>query len=190
MTTYTVTVVDAGSGNKYNIDGVAQATVYLDTSGSFTFDQSAGSNDGHPLQLSTTSDGTHNSGTRYDTGVVYKGDGATVSATDYVNNFDTYTTRSVTITTSASTPNLFYYCFYHSGMGGSVSVSDANSWSRHAWGHGFWGNQASAGLTTTSVSATTALGTPSVDATIGTGWGRDAWSSLAWGVSFTVELDS
>ena len=45
MTTYTVTVVDAGSGNKYNIDGVAQATVYLDTSGSFTFDQSAGSND-------------------------------------------------------------------------------------------------------------------------------------------------
>ena len=190
MTTYTVTVVDAGSGNKYNIDGVAQATVYLDTSGSFTFDQSASSNDGHPLQLSTTSDGTHNSGTRYDTGVVYKGDGATVSATDYVNNFDTYTTRSVTITTSASTPNLFYYCFYHSGMGGSVSVSDANSWSRHAWGHGFWGNQASAGLTTTSVSATTALGTPSVDATIGTGWGRDAWSSLAWGVSFTVELDS
>lgn len=55
MTTYTVTVVSTGSGNKYFINGVQQDTVYLDTNGSFVFDQSAGSNDGHPLQLSTTS---------------------------------------------------------------------------------------------------------------------------------------
>ena len=190
MTTYTVTVVDTGSGNKYYINGVQQATVYLDSSGSFTFDQSASSNDGHPLLLSATSDGTHNSGSQYTTGVVYTGDGSSVSFTDYINNFDSYTTRSITITTSGSTPNLFYYCNYHPGMGGSAPVSDANAWSRHAWGHGFWGNQASAGLTTTSVSSTTALGSVTVDATIGTGWGRDSWSSRAWGVAFTTQLDS
>jgi len=190
MTTYTVTVVSTGSGNKYYIDGVQQATVYLDNSGSFTFNQNDASNDGHPFQFSQTSDGTHNGGTRYDTGVVYKGDGATVSASDYVTNFNSYTTRSVTITTSASTPNLYYYCFYHSGMGGYAPVSDANAWSSGSWNHGFWGNQASAGLTTTSVSSTTALGSVTVDASIGTGWGRDAWSSLAWGVSHSVELES
>ncbi len=190
MTTYTVTVVSTGGGNKYFINGVQQATVYLDDSGSFTFDQSAASNDGHPLLLSSTSDGSHNSGSRYDTGVVYTGDGSNVSVTDYINNFDSYSSRSITITTSGSTPNLFYYCNYHSGMGGSAPVSDADAWSRQAWGHGQWGNQSSIVQTTTSLSSTTSLGTVAVDATIGSGWGRDSWSSRAWGVAFTTELDS
>ena len=55
----------------------------------------------------------HSGGTRYDTGVVYTGDGSTVSASDYISNFNTYTTRSVTINPTASTPNLFYYCAVH-----------------------------------------------------------------------------
>ena len=190
MTTYTVTVVSTGSGNKYFINGVQQDTVYLDTNGSFVFDQSAGSNDGHPLQLSTTSGGTHSGGTRYDTGVVYTGDGSSVSASDYVSNFNTYTTRSVTITTTASTPNLFYYCANHPAMGGSAPVSDRNSWGRQAWGHGQWGDQAEIDVTLGSLTASTAVSSVSIEATIGSGWGRDAWSSLAWGVAFSTELGS
>ena len=190
MTTYTVTVVSTGSGNKYFINGVQQDTVYLDTKGSFVFDQSAGSNDGHPLQLSTTSGGTHSGGTRYDTGVVYTGDGSTVSASDFISNFNTYTTRSVTITTTASTPNLFYYCSNHPAMGGSAPVSDRNSWGRQAWGHGQWGDQAEIDVTLGSLTASTAVSSVSIEATIGSGWGRDAWSSLAWGVAFSTELGS
>ena len=190
MTTYTVTVVSTGSGNKYFINGVQQDTVYLDTNGSFVFDQSAGSNDGHPLQLSTTSGGTHSGGTRYDTGVVYTGDGSTVSASDYISNFNTYTTRSVTISPTASTPNLFYYCAIHPAMGGSAPVSDRNSWGRQAWGHGQWGDQAEIDLTLGSLTASTAVSSVTVEATIGSGWGRDAWSSLAWGVAFSTELGS
>ena len=190
MTTYTVTVVSTGSGNKYFINGVQQDTVYLDTNGSFVFDQSDGSNDGHPLQLSTTSGGTHSGGTRYDTGVVYTGDGSTVSASDYISNFNTYTTRSVTITTTASTPNLFYYCYHHPAMGGSAPVSDRNSWGRQAWGHGQWGDQADVDITLDSLTASTAVSSLTVEATIGLGWGRDAWSSLAWGVAFSTELGS
>ena len=190
MTTYTVTVVSTGGGNKYFINGVQQDTVYLDTNGSFVFDQSAGSNDGHPLQLSTTSGGTHSGGTRYDTGVVYTGDGSTVSASDYISNFNTYTTRSVTISPTASTPNLFYYCAIHPAMGGSAPVSDRNSWGRQAWGNGQWGDQADIDETLGSLTASTAVSSATVEATIGSGWGRDAWSSLAWGVSHSAELES
>ena len=120
MTTFTVTVVSTGGGNKYFIDGVQQASVSLIANNSFTFNQDASSNDVHPLLLSTTSDGTHNSGSRYDTNVTYTGDGSTVSASDYIANFDSYSTRSITISVALTTPNLFYYCNYHSGMGGSA----------------------------------------------------------------------
>ena len=161
MTTFTVTVVSTGGGNKYFIDGVQQASVSLIANNSFTFNQDASSNDGHPLLLSTTSDGTHNSGSRYDTNVVYTGDGSTVSASDYINNFNSYSTRSITITVALTTPNLFYYCNYHSGMGGSASFSNPlQGWGRQAWNDGTWGGPVPVSLT--GLSTTAALGTESV----------------------------
>ena len=39
MTTFTVTVVNPGSGNKYYIDGVQQASVSLIANNTFTFNQ-------------------------------------------------------------------------------------------------------------------------------------------------------
>ena len=161
MTTFTVTVVSTGGGNKYFIDGVQQASVSLIANNSFTFNQDASSNDGHPLLLSTTSDGTHNSGSRYDTNVVYTGDGSTVSASDYISNFNSYSTRSITISVALTTPNLFYYCNYHSGMGGSAAFSNPlQGWGRQAWNDGTWGGPVPVSLT--GLSTTAALGTESV----------------------------
>ena len=163
MTTFTVTVVNPGSGNKYYIDGVQQASVSLIANNTFTFNQDSATNDGHPLQLSETSDGTHNSGTRYGTNVTYEGDGSTVSAADYVTNFDSYTTRSVIISVALTTPNLFYYCYYHPGMGGSAAFSNPlQGWGRQAWNDGSWG--APAPVSVTGLSSSFTLGTESVEA--------------------------
>ena len=103
--TFTVTVVSTGSGNKYFIDGVQQATVELAEGGVYKFDQSDSSNYTHPLRFSTTSDGTHNSGSEYTTGVTTSGTPGSSGA---------YTQISV----ATSAPTLYYYCSAHPGMGG------------------------------------------------------------------------
>ena len=102
--TFTVTVANPGSGNKYYIDGVLQATLTLSEGQTYVFNWSAATS--HPLRFSTTSDGTHGGGSEYTTGVV-KDDSA-------------YTT---TITVAASAPTLYYYCQYHSGMGGQLNTT-------------------------------------------------------------------
>ena len=104
-TTYTVTFVSTGSGNKYVIDGTQQATLSLTRGNTYIFDWSGATS--HPLRFSTTSDGTHNSGSEYTTGVT-KDDGA----------------YKTTIVVSGDAPdNLYYYCQVHSGMGGAINVS-------------------------------------------------------------------
>ncbi len=102
--TFTVTVANPGSGNRYYIDGVLQATLTLSEGQTYVFNWSAATS--HPLRFSTTSDGTHGGGSEYTTGVV-KDDSA-------------YTT---TITVAASAPTLYYYCQYHSGMGGQINTT-------------------------------------------------------------------
>ena len=63
--TFTVTVANPGSGNKYYIDGVLQDTVNLAEGYTYVFNYPSA----HPFKFSTTSDGTHNSGSEYTTGV-------------------------------------------------------------------------------------------------------------------------
>ena len=60
--TFTVTVQSYYGANKYYIDGSRQATVTLSEGSTYRFDQSDSSNSGHPLRLSTTSNGTHAGG--------------------------------------------------------------------------------------------------------------------------------
>ena len=100
---FTVTVANPGSGNKYYIDGTLTPTLTLTEGSTFFFDWTAAS--GHPLRFSTTSDGTHGGGSEYTTGV-------TVDMSGY----------TTTITVASGAPTLYYYCQYHSGMGGQANT--------------------------------------------------------------------
>jgi hypothetical protein len=167
-TTFTVTVVSTGGGNKYFIDGVQQATVNLAANATYRFDQSDSSNGtgvGHPLLLSTTSDGTHSGGSVYNTGVTTNGTPGSPGA---------YTE----IVVAADAPNLYYFCQYHPGMGGSAPVTD-DSWGALAWNVNSWGNQDEAIVSLTGLSATSSVGTP--EAFNETGWGADGWGAEGWG---------
>lgn len=106
----TVTVVSTASGNKYVIGGVQQVTLVLAREQTYVFDVSNSSVSGHPLQFSTTSDGTHGGGSAYTSGVTVTGTAGSSGA-------------KVTFAVPHDAPNtLYYYCSNHSGMGGSVTV--------------------------------------------------------------------
>ena len=106
--TIAVTVSNPGSGNKYYLDGALQQTALLQKSVTVRFDQSDSSNASHPLRLSTTSNGTHASGSAFTTGVTEVGTPGSAGA---------YTQ----VTLEQDAPDvLYYYCGNHSGMGGTV----------------------------------------------------------------------
>jgi hypothetical protein len=106
---FTVTVASYYGANKYYIGGSRQATVNLNEGSTYRFDQSDSSNSGHPLRLSTTSDGTHGGGSEYTTGVTTVGT---------PGNSGAYTQ----ITVASGAPTLYYYCTNHSGMGGQANT--------------------------------------------------------------------
>ena len=194
--TFTVTVVSTGSGNKYFIDGVQQATINLVEGGTFRFDQSDSSNSGHPLRLSTTSGGTHSGGSEYTTGVTTNGTPGSSGA---------YTQIEV----ASSAPTLYYYCSIHSGMGGQANTLDADvwgagNWSANLWGiseafttgwgakswdsSGSWGDMGDETISPTGLSLTSSIGSVTVSAEINAGWGRAAWNDDAWGIQGDILL--
>ena len=120
--TFTVTVQSVGGANKYFIDGTQQPTLTLKEKNIYIFSANDSSVDAHPLLLSTTSDGTHSGGTTYETGVTYQINGSDVSKSDYLSNYASATTRSLTINVAESAPTLYYYCNVHSGMGGQANT--------------------------------------------------------------------
>ena len=133
--TYKVVVVSDG-GNKYRFRNsgdtatFAQSAVTLDLQegGTYTFDLSDSSVDGHPMKFSETSNGSHGGGSVYSTGVVYQLDGSSVSESNYYNtsNFNSASSRKIIITVASSAPTLYYYCHYHSGMGGQVNTNSTH----------------------------------------------------------------
>jgi len=124
--TYRVVVV-SDSGNKYRFRNSANTATFaqsavslsLQQGGTYTFDQSDSTVASHPMKFSTTSDGTHGGGSSYNTGVTYKLDGSTVTESAYVSGFASATTRQI-ILNPQNTTTLYYYCHYHSGMGGQA----------------------------------------------------------------------
>ena len=102
--------------------GVSQKTLTLNA-GTYTFDQTNSSNVTpagaygtariHQIAFSTTSDGTHGSGSAYTTGVTTSGSPGSTGKT--------------TIVVNSSTPStLYYYCQNHSGMGGTINIVIGN----------------------------------------------------------------
>ena len=108
---FAVTVANPGSGNRYYLDGEVSANIQLVPGVTYRFDQSDGTNSGHPLRLSTTKNGTHGGGSAYTTGVTINGTaGSTGSYTQIVVD-------------AATADNLYYFCTSHSQMGGDSVIS-------------------------------------------------------------------
>ena len=95
-----VTVASVGGANKYFINGVQQQTLQLVEGNTYVFNYPSA----HPIRFSTTSNGTHASGSEYTTGVTHNS-----------------STQS-TIVVASNAPTLYYYCQYHSGMGGTANT--------------------------------------------------------------------
>jgi len=138
--TKTVTVQSVSGSNKYFIDGVQQQTQELYEGNTYRFDTSDSSVSGHPFRFSTTSDGTHNSGEPYSTGVTYN---------SYAGSAGAYTQ----ITIASDAPTLYYYCQNHSGMGGTANTPFV------------YKVNGTTGAPTTGVAGTSALGTVTTDQT-------------------------
>ena len=172
--TFTVTVVSTGSGNKYFIDGVQQATVNLAEGATYRFDQSDSSNSTHPLRFSTTSGGTHSGGDEYTTGVTTNGTPGSDGA---------YTQ----ITVASSAPTLYYYCSNHPAMGGQANTPTSNTWGVLTWGANAWQSNEITQSLTSPGAITSAVG--DVTAFPLQGWGSDSWGDEGWGESsFSFDL--
>jgi hypothetical protein len=117
--THVVTVQNNGSVNKYYIDGTETPDLDFVVGNTYIFDLSDSSNagglNGHPLHFSTTQDGTHGGGTKFTTGVTATYD---VESGPALGNAG----ANITITIQPYSPTLYYYCQYHSGMGGNSKI--------------------------------------------------------------------
>ena len=166
---YTVTVASGdlyggGTGNVFYLDGARNSTgpgtVSWVEGGTLRFDQSAGSNDNHPLIFSTN---TSTSGI-ISSGVTYYLDGSSNQAA-YTNTttFNAATTRYVEITPSSQT-DFYYLCYVHgSGMGGIFDIT-STTWGALGWSEGLWGEQGNLNAAVTGLSLTSATGNESLAA--------------------------
>jgi hypothetical protein len=98
------------SGGKFNVSGSETPVLTFARGQTYVFDQSDSTNATHPLRLSTTSNGTHGSGSQYTSGW-------TISGTPGSSN----ATRTLAVASDAP-DTLYYYCQNHSGMGGTINV--------------------------------------------------------------------
>ena len=102
----------AVSGGKFVIEDVSQDTIYVTEGTTFRFDQSDSTNDTHNLRISTTSDGTHTGG-----GAQYTSGWTEVGTPGQAGAYNQW------VVPSGVNATMYYYCQYHSAMGGTISVT-------------------------------------------------------------------
>jgi len=182
--TYTVTVASGslyggGTGNVFYLDGARNSTgpgtVSWVNGATLRFDQSEGTNDGHPLIFSTN---TSTSGI-ISSGVTYYLDGAS-NQSSYTNttSFNAASTRYVEITPSSET-DFFYLCYVHGiGMGGIMDITQS-TWGALSWNAGQWSDQTDVDLDITGLQLNSSLGDS--DEFADRGWGGNTWSHGNWG---------
>ena len=95
-------------------------THYFDLSDSSLYN--AVTTNAHIFQLSTTSDGTHGSGTEYTTGVT--------KSASYIEVGTTGAFLQIVVASGTAPNPLFYYCKNHSGMGGRIETREVVSFVR------------------------------------------------------------
>ena len=101
---YTVTSASYAGANRFHIMGAAQPTLELVEGNTYVFTYPSS----HPFAFSTTSDGSHNSGSEYTTGVTRDS-----------------SANTLTYVVPTGAPQLYYYCTNHSGMGGTANTPAA-----------------------------------------------------------------
>ena len=105
-----------GSGNVYVIEGTQKKSLTLEVGKTYTFSHPTA----HPLRFSKTSDGTHSS----------EGGYPSQELREYTDGVNTSTAGSTVIEASFFSTHahfgttLYYYCSLHSGMGGTITISD------------------------------------------------------------------
>ena len=129
--TYTVTVASGslyggGTGNVFYLDrarnSTGPGTVSWVNGATLRFDQSASSNDNHPLFFATQTSNPQSN--VYGTGVSYYLDGSATQA-DYFNTttFNAATTRYLQWTPTVA-GTYYYACWIHGiGMGGQIIIA-------------------------------------------------------------------
>ena len=107
---------NAGSGNVYVIEGTQKKSLTLEAGKTYTFSHPTA----HPLRFSTISDGTHSTVGGY----------PSQELREYTDGVNTSTAGSTVIEARLNSSHahhgttLYYYCSLHSGMGGSITISD------------------------------------------------------------------
>ena len=116
------------TANIYEIDGVAQPTLVFTEGDTHYFDLShsslynADQTKAHIFRLSTTSGGTHGSGSEYTTGVT--------KSASYILTGQTGAFLQIVVASGTAPDPLFYYCTNHSGMGGRIETREVVSFVR------------------------------------------------------------
>ena len=102
-----------GEGNKFYLDGELSPRLIMLEGNTYKFDLSDASNKTHALRFSTTEDGTHGEGNAYTKGVSVEGKAGEDGA-------------SISIEIMEDTPDLYYYCVNHKGMGNKIQVREVD----------------------------------------------------------------
>jgi len=110
--------VTVDSSNKYLIDGKRINNLTTQSGKSYSFDLSDSTMDQHPLLFSKTLDGLNTSGsTIYENDIKYIIDGSIKNTNDYLNSFQSATSRFIEFKSSLSEISLYSFCKNHSEMG-------------------------------------------------------------------------